>query len=97
MNKVLALAVSLIINGIVQFINYRSFAENNHLKICHRMHGGEITIENGFGYFARHIYGMSIEDKTTHSLVFSWPLFLISVLIVAVLIYVIMLVIGKRR
>ena len=78
-------------------VNYLSFASAGHLKLALRMHGGEITVESGFGLRAVHIYSMTPEGATTHSLGFS-PLTLIGgVVLLAAAIFLILLLIGRIK
>lgn len=67
----LSAAISLLIVLIGLFINYRSYQERNHLKYSHKFHGGEITIEYGFGLEAVHIYTMEPGGHDSHRLRFS--------------------------
>ena len=71
LKKVLISAgIALVITLAGLYINYRFYLENRHLRWSLKNHGGEITIESGFGLRAVHIYGMTPDQATTHKLVF---------------------------
>ena len=82
----------LILTFAGMIVNYLSFRENDMLKWAFRNHGGEITIEYGFGLRAVHIYGMRPDQATTHSLHISILGFLASVFAGAVIVWVVLTV-----
>ena len=98
MKKIITAAIiSLTVNLILMFINYRSYLETNYLKFAHRIHGGEITVEFGFGWEAVHIYAMSTEETSSHALRFNLLSLLIALLLGAGLMWLLLSVIGKVR
>ena len=92
--------IALLIIGIGMFINYRAFQQDHHLKYSIKHHGGEITIEHGFGLQAVHIYAMSPEENDSHTLRFDPISFLVFLLGITVIVYVlswIAALFNKRR
>ena len=79
----LILAIAVCVSGCI--VNYRTYNEQNRLKWASKHHGGEITVEYGFGWHAVHIYGMSPEDHDSHKIEFS----LLSAVLSFVSVYVI--------
>ena len=96
MKKVYAAGIlSLLFCAVGTLINYLYYRENNHLLLCFRTYGGEITIEHGFALRAVHIYGMTPDAVTTHSLRFS-PIGLLATLLVSFGILLLILTIAGR-
>ena len=95
----IALGISLLINLSMLGVNYWYYTENGHLFSGVTRHGGEITIETGFGWILRHIYTMHIDGHDTHTLQFSILLFLAYLAMIFLVVYLLILVIGafKRR
>ncbi|MBR4461098.1 MAG: hypothetical protein IKS51_00725 [Erysipelotrichaceae bacterium] len=97
----LSAAISLLIVLIGMFINYRAYQEDHYLKYSFKNHGGEITIEHGFGLQAVHIYTMEMGGHDSHRLrfdVISFLLFLAgTALIVYVILTICMFIANKRR
>ena len=90
--------ISLILNAVGAALNYYSFQSQNHLLIKLSTFGGEITIENGFGGLrAVHIYAMTPDGVTTHSLRFSPILFVLCFVITAAVIFVILRIVRRLR
>lgn len=97
-NLKLAGIIALILNGIGALLNWLSFRSSNSLLIKLNTFGGEITIEHGFGGIrAVHIYGMTPDQLTTHSVQFSTAGFVISVLLTLAVVYLILLVFRRVR
>ncbi|MBQ7432354.1 MAG: hypothetical protein IJV50_02670 [Lachnospiraceae bacterium] len=94
---IIAVVISLLVNGIGMYVNYRAFQQGNYLKWCVRRVGGEITIENGFGWQATHIYPMLPDEEVTHTLRFRPVSFLMYVVAAALMIYVVLILADKLR
>ncbi len=90
MKKILtASLISFLILLTGTFINYRAYQEDHHLKYSIKHHGGEITIEHGFGLRVVHIYTMEMNGYDSHSLrfdVFSLLLFYFGILAIVLII-----------
>lgn len=98
MKKVcLAFVIALIINAACLVVNYVSYQNTQHLKLARVMHGGEVSVEYGFGLSAVHTYGMMADQTTTHHLVFSWVGFMMSTLIISVMIYMVIQIVTIVR
>ncbi len=69
-------------------INYRSYQSSGSLKWAVRTFGGEITIENGFGWHLVHIYAMTPGQGDTVRLSFSAAGFLLSFLALFAVVHV---------
>ncbi|MBQ6368159.1 MAG: hypothetical protein IJJ30_06475 [Erysipelotrichaceae bacterium] len=96
MKKVYAAGIlSLLFCAVGTLINYLYYRENNHLLLCFRTYGGEITIEHGFALRAVHIYGMTPDAVTTHSLRFS-PIGMLATLLVSFGILLLILTLAGR-
>lgn len=96
----ISLLISLLIVLIGMLINYRAYQENRYLQYSIRHHGGEITIEHGFGLQAVHIYAMDPADHDSHKLRFSLFSFLLFFIVTAILVYLLLWIaawILKRR
>ncbi len=90
--------ISLILNAVGAALNFFSYQSQKHLLIKLSTFGGEITIEHGFGGLqAVHIYAMTPDGVTTHSLRFSPVLFLFFFLASAAVIYVILRIVRRMR
>lgn len=97
-NLKLAGIIALILNGIGALVNWLSFRSSNALLIKLNTFGGEITIEHGFGGIqAVHIYGMTPDQLTTHSVQFSPVGFVISFLLTLAVVYLILVVFRRVR
>ncbi len=83
-------AIALVITLTGLYINYRYFLEHQHLRWSLKHHGGEITIENGFGLRAVHVYGMTPDQAASHKLVFDALNFLVFLLAVTAVIFLIL-------
>lgn len=68
---IISLVLALIICAVGSYVNYSAFKDRHNLKWSKKHHGGEITIEYGFGWESVHTYGMSLEDHDSHKIVFS--------------------------
>ena len=90
--------ISLILNAVGVALNWFSYQSQKHLLIKLSTFGGEITIEHGFGGLrAVHIYAMTPDGVTTHSLRFSPILFVICFVITAAVIFVIFRIVRRIR
>ena len=95
-NLTLAGLIALLLNAAGALINYLYFRANNTLLIKWSSHGGEITVEHGFGGIsATHIYGMMPGDVTTHSLRFSPAVFLISFVLTFAVVYLVVRLVRR--
>lgn len=94
---IIAGLVSLLITLTGMYINYRSYIDTDYLKLSLKMHGGEITVENGFGLIVSHIYPMTENASASHNLRISVPGFLLTFLVIAVLITLILTIWQKLR
>ena len=90
--------ISLILNAVGAALNWFSYQSQKHLLIKLSTFGGEITIEHGFGGLrAVHIYAMTPDGVTTHSLRFSPILFVLCFVITAAVIFVILRIMRRIR
>ena len=94
---VIAALIALVITLAGMYINYRSFLDTQYLRWSLKMHGGEITVENGFGLRVSHIYAMTPEASNSHSLSFSPAGFLIMFLLIAAAVFLLLTVTEKIR
>ena len=94
---VLSAVVSLVLNAAAFVVNLLSWQGNHRLPLALRIHGGEITAELGFGLRGTHIYGMTPDQLTTHSLRFDPVSMILCLLLGIILIYLVLLLIGKLR
>ena len=92
---VISAILSLVLNAAAFVVNLLSWHSSNHLPLALHMHGGEVTVELGFGLRGVHLYAMSMEDVTTHSLHFD-PISMVVCLLVGIgVVYLVLLVGGK--
>ena len=90
--------ISLVLNAVGAALNWFSYQSQKHLLIKLSTFGGEITIEHGFGGLrAVHIYAMTPDGVTTHSLRFSPILFVLCFVITAAVIFVILRIVRRIR
>ena len=94
---ILAAIVSLVLNAAAFVVNLLSWQGDHHLPLALRMHGGEITAETGFGLRGTHLYAMTQDQLTTHSLRFDPLSMILCFLAVFLAAYLILLIIGKLR
>ncbi len=94
---ILSAAASLVLNLAAFVANYCSWLRENRLPLALRMHGGEVTAEIGFGLRGTHIYGMTPDQITTHNLTFDPASMILCLLIGILLVYLVLLLIGKLR
>ncbi len=83
----LSIAVSLFLMLIGMFVNFRSYQADHHLIFSIKNHGGEITIEHGFGLEAVHIYAMEPGGQNSHRLRFDPIGFLLYFAVIAVIVF----------
>lgn len=89
---------AVVINLLACMINYLSFQDSNWLMLKVEVYGGEITMEYGFGGLrAVHIYAMTPDQLTTHTLKFSVLLFLGCTVLTTLLVYLLLTLFAKRR
>ncbi len=94
-NIITSFLISLGINIAGFIANYLSFRNNNWLLLSLKSHGGEITVESGFGAIVSHIYSMRPEGTTSHNFRFSIIMFLLSVTAIALVVLLVLTVIHK--
>ena len=94
---ILSALVSLVLNLAAFVTNLCSWHRDHRLPLALRIHGGEITAELGFGLRGTHIYGMTPDAITTHSLRFDLISMILCLLIGIALVYLILLIIRKIR
>ena len=94
---ILSAAVSLMLNAAAFVVNLLSWQRNHRLPLALRIHGGEVTSELGFGLRGTHIYGMTPDQLTAHSLRFDPVSMILCLLIGILLVYLVLLLIGQRR
>ena len=97
---IISLVIALVLCAAGCYINYREYNDRHYLKWSVKHHGGEITIEHGFGWRSVHIYGMSPEDHDSHKLefsVFSLLLTLTALFVVCLLICLVVSAVLKLR
>ena len=70
--------------------NYRSYQNDHYLKYAIKNHGGEITIEHGFGLEAVHIYAMEMYGHDSHKLQFDLFHFMFDLFGFAAILYLIL-------
>ena len=98
MKKLLiSLTAGLVISLLGMLINYRSYLKRGYLKLCITNHGGEITIQDGFGLRCVHIYAMEMGQSGSQSLRFAPVNLLVHILVIALIVYLIITVIEKVR
>ncbi len=89
--------LSLVINAVLMGVNYISYQNTKYLKYAFDVHGGEITIQYASGLRATHIYGMTADAGTTHSLNISWISLITYMFICTVVIFLILYLIQSIR
>ena len=94
---ILSAFVSVVLNAAAFVVNLLSWQGNHRLPLALRMHGGEVTAELGFGLRGTHIYGMTPDQLTNHSLNFDPASMVICLLLGILLAYLVLLLIGRRR
>ena len=98
MKKVwISLGIALTLTFIGMYINYRSFQDDGRLKVAARMHGGEITVEHGFGLQAVHIYAMTPEESDAVSLRFSAFSFVTTAVLIFAAVYILLFLVNYFR
>jgi hypothetical protein len=81
-----AFLISCLLTLCGMFVNYRSYAANNHLKWKYDIPGGECLNEVGFGLSAFHTYGITPDQADTHKLSFDVINFVLTLVIVTLMI-----------
>ena len=85
----IGLLISLLIDGLGTFLNYRHFLHTKNLLLSLKVHGGEVTLEFGFGMIATHVYAMLMNGREADSVRFNVICFL--VFLFAILLLVLLL------
>ncbi len=96
-NLLISFFLSLAVCVVGAFVNYRAFLSGKYLLWSMKMHGGEITIEYGFGWIVSHIYGMTPDSTTSHNLRFSPLQFILMLAIGTALFFLIVTLISRFR
>ena len=96
-NILISLGVSLAVNLIGMYINYRAYADNHYLLWSYKMPGGECMAEFGFGWHVFHTYTMLPDGTNSHSLRFSPLILLIGVVAGALIIYLVLLLLQRFK
>ncbi len=86
-----AFLIALIIMLAGAAINYFVYLKQGILPLAWTMHGGEITLQIGFGWRLSHVYAMGAMDHDTITFQFRPLLFLIQFVLTALLIYLFLL------
>lgn len=94
---IVSAAASLILTLTGLFVNYMYYQNNKHLLLGYNMHGGEITVENGFGLRVTHIYAMTPNSRDSISCRFSLPGFILTFLLLTLIIWLIWTIIAMIR
>ena len=87
----------MVLNAAAFVVNLCAWniGSGKHLPLALHMHGGEITVELGFGLRAVHTYAMRVDQVTTHHLAFD-PISMVVCLLVCIGIVYLVLFIGGR-
>ena len=93
----LSCLISLFLTVVMTAVNYLWFQSNRWFLFSYKIYGGEITVEVAPGLRASHIYGMTPDAVTTHSMAFSPVSFIVCFVILALLIYLILRIISGVR
>ena len=93
----LSFLISLIINLLGLGYEYLSWRTQHYLPLALQFPGGECLGQYGFGLYAFHIYGMTPDQVSSHSVAFRPLLFLLGVLALAALIFLILTMIAKIK
>ncbi|MBR0385405.1 MAG: hypothetical protein IJI05_02520 [Erysipelotrichaceae bacterium] len=92
-----SISASALINAAGSIINWIAFRNSDHLLLCIRQYGGEITVEQGFGTIASHIYPMTMEGSTSHNFRFSILMFVIWTVVIGGIIFLLMTAVHAVR
>ena len=87
--------VSLVLNAAAFVTNLVSWGKTHHLPLALRRHGGEITVEQGFGLRGVHIYAMTPQEADAHSLGFDPVSMVLCLLAGIAVVYLILFIAGK--
>ena len=91
-----AFLISLGITLAVMAVNYVYYLNNKWLLLCLTMHGGEITVQFGFGLVLSHIFAMRPEDHDSIRLRFEPISFVLTILVLTAIIYVVFRFIKRK-
>ena len=94
---IVSAAVSLVLNAAAFTVDYAAWLRQNRLPLALRMHGGEITVETGFGLRGTHIYGMTPDQVTTHNAAFDPISMAVCFLALLAAAYLVLFLIAKVR
>ena len=92
---ILSAIVSVVLNAAAFVVNYVGWARDKWMPLALKMHGGEVTVEFGFGLRATHIYAMRADEITTHSLHFD-PVSMVICLLVGIGVVYLLLTVGGK-
>ena len=92
---IISAIVSVALNAAAVVVNLVSWRQDHRLPLALKMHGGEITVELGFGLRGLHIYAMRADEMTTHSLHFE-PISMILCLLIGIgVVFLLLLLLEK--
>lgn len=92
---IISAVVSVVLNAAAFVVNLISWHRDHHLPLALKMHGGEITVELGFGLRGLHIYAMRADEVTSHSLHFE-PISMIVCLLLGIgIVFLLLFVLNK--
>ncbi|GEM_PF-2581935 len=91
---IIPVVIALVLDVGGTLVNYFYYRANNWLLWAVRMHGGEVTVEIGFGLRAVHLFAMTPDDITTHSLVPSPLGFLLTLMLLTACVRALLLLAG---
>lgn len=94
---IVSAAASLLLTLTGLLVNYIYYQNNQHLLLAYHMHGGEITVESGFGLTVRHIYAMTPNSRDSISCRFSLSGFILTFLLLTLIIWLVRTVIAMIR
>ena len=83
----LAFVIAAAVILILTLIDLHNYKADGHLRFALKHHGGEITIENGLALSAVHTYGMTPEDRDSHSLRFAPVAMVISLIVLTAAVF----------
>ncbi len=93
----LSAIISLVLNAAAFVVNYASWVSRHTLPLAVKLHGGEVTVELGFGLRAAHLYGMTPDQVTTHNAAFDPISMAVCFLALLAAAYLVLFLIAKVR
>ena len=97
MKLIKSLVLGLLGTGVMMAINYIGAKANGVLPLGIRQDGGEYTSEVGFGLRRYTIHAMMEGEPSFRGIRFEPVSFIISVVLLAVIFYIVLTVIEKRK